>query len=287
MKKIYGKELGRWIIALLSTLILFLIIGLVSPKVFFINDDENIMYTLAGYYTNGVPFDHSFLNYVLAGFLRLLYTLVPIVPWYGIFHVFVLFCSVVIIQKVILKEGYYRNWNWHKSLIIGTSFFLMFLIYPTILMQFTTTAAFAGTASVILILGKKFDKDSKLELIFDSVLSIIFLLLCFMHRKNTGYVILCFYGGTVLFQYLKILFLCVQKEYIKKAILKLSIQVFVSLAALFCVISINAVKRNTDGWNYFYNYDNARFKMTDYPHDSYEENPELYESLGLVRNFTS
>lgn len=280
MKKIYEKELGRWIIALLSTLILFGVIALISPKVFFINDDENIMYTLAGYYTDGIPFDHSFLNYVLAGFLRLLYTFAPSVPWYGIFHVSVLFSSVAIIEKTILKEGYYRNFTWYTSLVIGISFFLMFLTYPTILMQFTTTSAFAGTAAVVLVLDKKYEKDSKTELILDDVLSVLFLLLCFMHRKNTGYVILCFYGGTVLYQFIKILFLRSKKERLSKNIWKFILQLFISIVALLCVISIDSVKRNTDGWQYFYAYDNARFKMTDYPHDSFEENPELYSSIG-------
>lgn len=280
MKKLYEKELGRWGIALFAGVFLFVIVSVISPKAFFINDDENIMYTLAGYYTNGIPGDHSFVNYVLASALRGLYSLFPRQPWYGIFHVYVLLFAVVIVEKTIIKEGFYADWSIFQSLLIGVGLFLTVLVYPTILMQFTTTAAFAGTAAVALVLGRRPQSDSKVEQTVDGILSGIFLLLCYMHRKNTGYVILCFYVGTVLLQYVKII--TYKKEPEKKGgrIKRFSKQTIIAIAFLVCIIGIDSAQRSTAQWKEFYEYDNARFKVTDYPHDSFEENPELYKSIG-------
>lgn len=279
VRDVYKREIGRWAIALILTLVLFAIASCFSERVFFINDDENMLYTFAGYYTNGQPFEHNFVNYVLGGFFRLLYTLVPSLPWYGIYHVAILYLAVAIINKTILKIAFKHRVSLWKSCLICVGLYFIVFVYPTLLMQFTTTATYAGAAAVALVLGKDFERDSKGTQIADGVLSVTLILLCYMHRYNTGYVQFCFYGGTVLYQYCK-LFVCRKKQWAKRGIGSLSLQMFILVLGLVSVISINAIKRDTEGWDYFKAYDSARFKVTDYPHDTIYENPELYQSLG-------
>ena len=280
IRKLYKTEIGRWAMALVFTFIIFIIAGIFYERVFFINDDENIMYTLAGYFTNGQPFEHVFLNYVLGGFFRLLYTLAPSMPWYGIYHVLVLYFSIVIINKTILKESWKRDIPLWKGIIVCGVLYGVAFIYPTVLIQFTTTATFAGTSAVVLVLGKDWELDSSFTKIIDGVLSIFLILLCYMHRYNTGYVLFCFLGGTILYQYCKIFSSINSKRHFKQKLRGLSLQVGLICIGLLCVVVISSRKRNTAGWEYFREYDSARFKVTDYPHDTMEQNPALYDSIG-------
>lgn len=277
--KIYKKEVGRWAVSILLTLILFVIAGSFSERVFFINDDENMLYTFAGYYTNGQPFEHNFVNYVLGGFFRLMYTLIPSLPWYGIYHVVILYLAVMIINKTILKVGWKKQLSIWNSILICIGVYFIVLVYPTLLMQFTTTATYAGAAAVALILGEDWEKDSKATKIIDGALSILLMLLCYMHRYNTGYVLFCFYAGTILYQYCK-LFFPGKTNTAKRQVINLFVQVLILVLMLASVITISTIKRNTDGWEYFRAYDSARFKVTDYPHDTIYENPGLYEAIG-------
>ena len=270
---IYEKEWGRAVISILMTGAFFAIITIVCPRVFFINDDENIMYTLAGYYTYGEPYDHSFINFCLSYVLRRFYRLMPSLPWYAIFHIGVLAVSVVLIFKTILKETYRKKLPLLIGLLINTALFSTVYIFPTTLMQFTTTSAFAGAAAATVLLGVDFKHDQKEVLIVDLAMSVIMLLVCYALRKNSGYVAICFYFGTLLYIGIRVF----KRD--KKAVIKLGCTALAVVLLLFSMIGIDKWKRSSDEWNAFYEYDEARFKCTDYPHDSYKDNPELYESL--------
>ena len=282
--KLYAVESGRWAISFLLTALLFVAVTLVCPRVFFINDDENIMYTISGYYTFGVPYDHSFINFCLSAALRGLYGLIPSVQWYGVFHMCVLFLSVTIIFKTVLRECFNKDLPLYIALICNLTLFALLYLFPTTLMQFTTTSAMAGAAACVLLLGVHWNVDGKVQVVLDLILSVLLLLICYMHRKNTGYVAICFYGGTWLFQLVKVLTTKDVDRQIKKRRLRAVLGTLAAAVVLLAaVIGIDKVARNTDQWRSFYEYDNARFKVTDYPHDSYDDNPELYESIGWSR----
>lgn len=45
----------------------------------------------------------------------------------------------------------------------------------------------------------------------------------------------------------------------------------------------NSAIRSTEDWIEYKNFDTARYKMQDYPHDYASDNPELYESIGWTK----
>ena len=284
LKKLYNSEWGRILIAFVMTGLLFALVSFISPRVFFINDDENIMYTLSGYYTYGVPYDHPFINYCLAFVLRTLYRFIPGIQWYGVFHIAVLIASVTIIFKTVFKVSCYKKLPFFIPVLVNLALYGGLYLFPTTIMQFTTTSAMAGAASVVLLLGIEWKMDSKAQIRTDLVLSVLFLLLCYMHRKNTGYVAVCFFAGTVLFLLIKILIMrrqtVKQRKVRRSSIRRLILCVLAAVILLGAVVSLNSLRRSSENWQHYYAYDTPRFRMTDYPHDSYYENPELYQSLG-------
>lgn len=288
LNKLYKTEIGRIVIALFVTIVFFAVLYIKSAIVFFINDDENIMYTLAGYYTGGNTADHSFVNYFLGVILRAAYEVFPGIPWYGIFHVVILFLSVTVIGKSILKISYKNNIPLFYPVCIFSSLCVICYVSPIILMQFTTTSTLAGTAALALFFAAQDDETSSKWKYIDIGLSIVFLLVCYMHRKNTGYIILCYYALTALYRCIrKIIFS--QKPFIfwqRGKNCRKNIGVLcIGLVSIFIVaFGSQNIFRATQEWDEFYKYDEARFKMTDYPHDSIYDNPELYEELGWTES---
>ena len=281
LKKGYSSEWGRCLIAAGMTAVFFLVINWKSHVVFFINDDENILYSLAGYYTNGIPGDHSFVNYLLAAFIGGLYSLIPAVPWYGVFHVVVLFLSVMAISMALLRIAEKSHVPLFAALCLISSMVLLCYLYPVTLMQFTTTSAMAGTAAVALLVSADMDEEN--NRIVDHVLSGVFMVVCYCHRKNTGNVILCFYTLVMVYQLAKrFCALGEAKNKVKKTLINKGPGCFFAtlLCIIFAVLISQNVVRTNEEWNNFYKFDEARFKVTDYDHDSYWENPELYEEMG-------
>ena len=150
-----------WIWSIFISVSIFVVTNQLAQKAFYTNDDENIMYTLAGYYTNGVPQDHPFVNAILAVVLGRLYYLFPALPWYGIFHLGVLCGCTGVLFKVTLEWGRKSGISFLSSNLFAFLGYCTIIMYPSILLQFTTTSACAGGAAVLLILGTDFKDDIK------------------------------------------------------------------------------------------------------------------------------
>jgi len=281
IQRIYSKEEYRIAFSLILTLVLFKLTSFFAPHMFFINDDENIMYTLSGYYTYGKPFDHYFVNFCLSFFLRLLYSVMPFVQWYGVFHVTVLIVSVALVFKTTMRYCYRQGIPFIVSLLMNLTLYYGIFVFPSILMQFTTTAAFAGAAACVLLFGIDLRYDSKHLILMDSALSILMLLLSYMHRKNTGMIIFCFYFGTAVYHFAKHYFSRrrFKRTFRLKSLKRLGAIVLSCVILLGAVTFINKVARSNEEWKTYLEYEDARFRVTDYPHDSYDDNPELYKSI--------
>ncbi len=274
----YCAYWGMWIWSIFISVSIFVVTNQLAQKAFYTNDDENIMYTLAGYYTNGVPQDHPFVNAILAVVLGRLYYLFPTLPWYGIFHLGVLCGCTGVLFKVTLEWGRKSGISFLSSNLFAFLGYCTIIMYPSILLQFTTTSACAGGAAVLLILGTDFKDDIK-KIIFEEALAIGFVLLCYMHRKNSGMVVFCFYFCTIFYQWIKYYIAPSQRLKARKYLKSLVICALVTISSIVAIQVVSNCMRSSDIWDSYYKYDEARYKMTDYKHDTYSENPELYEEI--------
>lgn len=267
-------EKGRLLVSCALIGFYYIVMLLSFHIVFFINDDTNIMYTVAGYYAK-TPADHPFVNNVLANILNMLYSVMPTLPWYGLFHVFIILFSLIMIMKSLIKENIEKKNNIWIILAILCAILLFLFLFPTVLMQFTTTSALAGTASVILLLSHK-SSDSKKVQICDLSLSVLLMAICYMHRKNSAYVLICFWLYTLAYKVFKLYIIKgTIYTYLKKVIL-----LVLSLASVLITVTfVSLYNRSSEEWKFYKSYDTARFHMMDYPHDNRNENPELYKEI--------
>lgn len=263
-----------WVISSLFVFSLYLILCISMNIVFYINDDTNILYTLAGYYTNGIPSDHPFLNAVLSYVLQFLYLICGSVPWYGLFHFFSVFLSLVIINAAFLKIIIKRDYPLLYALLFCCCVTLVFFVYPMVLLQFTTTSTLLGTAALLLMLNLNQPRISDR----DFVGSVILLVLSYMVRKNSGQILLCFWILTLIYLYVKEVYI------IKLPVKNLIVNYFKNILLLsfsFALVFLgNFALRSSKEWENYFEFDTARFHVQDYPHDTKSDNPELYESLG-------
>ena len=269
--------LPRIFFSFLICCVIYLCLSFFFHFTFFINDDENIMYTLSGYYTYGIPSDHPFINYILSFILRNLYSFFPKIQWYTAYHIFIIISSLTIFNNLIIKYLYGKLNN---LIIILFSFItdLAVFSYVIILFQFTTTSTLAGCTVIALIydLGVKISNNTN-NYILNITFIILYSILCYMHRKNTFYVVSCF----ILLVFIYII--CENFKKIRKCNKILIILFFtfilIFLSVILCEV-ISQKKRSSIFWQNYYEYDTARFHMTDYPHANYLEEPQLYEEIG-------
>ena len=273
---IIDKSGFRILISLFICVTLYISFVSFFHLVFFINDDENIMYTLSGYYTYGIPDDHPFINVILSAILRRLYGIFPSIQWYSLFHIFIIAGSIVLFNDLLLK---YLNRKCHLIFILLVIILLDIAIfsYVMILMQFTTTSALAGCTAILLLYDYIMEIKKGNRRIIHIPFIITYSTLCYWHRKNTFYVIACFL--LLLFIYCILINFAKVKEN-KSLIIHWLIMLFLIPGAIILSIIANMTKRNSNEWKYYNTYDSARYHMTDYPHDSFIDNPDLYEQIG-------
>ena len=112
----------------------------------------------------------------------------------------------------------------------------------------------------------------KRRVIITGVFVLYILLLA--HRRDSGLALLCYIM-------LAFLYYCIEEgQKIKKILVKFGVIALSYLSATAIVIGINnAVQNYIDGED-FVEYYYARSAFMDYPHDTFDENPQMYEAKG-------
>lgn len=218
-------------------------------------DDGALSSIISGFY--GENDAHAiFINYVLASFLKILYLVCQTVPWYGIFEIFVCFCSMVAINYFLFMTISSKS---NIPLVIVFDFFVAYELYVNL--QFTKTSGIASTSGILIILlFTLFKKRSVLGIILGFVLSII----GFCYRSNMFFIslLLCSTFG--------VLFLLRNKEFDKKDFFKRLVSCMLSLLVLFAFIgALFVIDKNQ--------YSSSEWKYAQ----------EKYKSLQIIADYNS
>lgn len=150
------------------------------------NDDASIQDTLSGRYT-GSPFPiHQYISVFLSYPVYWLYRLFPGVEWWYFICQAMMLLSMLLINVVIGLEA-----EKNRFPLILTWFFVgiidfTYLSYPISNTAYTIVAAFAGTASMLLLMSN--EKGRPICFIISCVLFFISLFL----RYQSEIVLLCF-----------------------------------------------------------------------------------------------
>ena len=285
MKKIdlnLKNTYGQWFLSFFITLLFFLIVIFTNDLIFATNDDSRILYALAGYATGSSYPEQPFINYFLGYLISTLYNFNSHIPWYGLYHIFALFISIVVIFKCFYKIAFQKDENIIKTIFIQIVLMIVVFLYPLVALQFTTTSAILGSSSIPVILTLNYS-DSKKTYILSYIYCFVSLLFSFMTRSLSWYCVIVFFGLACLYKICQ--YYNIDKKNLKKpiSIFLLGI-VIVTTCFWFKIISVS-IKNNSEITQSYNEYNEYRVKYMDYgEHDSYEENPQLYNQINWTEN---
>ncbi len=265
------KTIVLWSVIL--TGLVFLTTVLTSEMSYLTNDDGGIQSALSGF-TTGEPYPyHQFISVILSFPIAGLYKILPGVQWWYVWSLVAMAVGIFLVQYCFLRVAV----NGKHSLIVVFCILIFldigFFIYPIANVSFTIVPAILGTGLIagLFWLAEKETIKHKRWIFFGIVIGYILLL---SHRRLTGLAVLCYLLLAFLYYYVN------KSEDLKKAALK-----FIGTAGMFLLITaalttFNSTLQNNHNGEDFVAFNSARSQFMDYPHDSYTENPELYEEVG-------
>lgn len=235
---------------------------------YYTNDDGSIQDTLSGLLT-GEPYPvHQFINVVLSYPLSLAYKLCGEIQWWYIYSHILIIIGMFLIHKVII-DMIYRKKN--SELIIA--FFLLEVIDILFIndviqkVSFTMVPVILGTGIILNVLTSDAHFFSKKYLLILT----IGLVICFIHREECGMVLFCYLLVAAIYM--------TQNELLRTRIKYISLIMFLPIIICMGLGIINSnIQKNINGVA-FDEFNKARVEYGDYPHDSFEENPDLYSKV--------
>lgn len=280
LKKTYASELGRWIMSAFVSFFILGILFLLFRPVFMTIDDPRVRYVYAGYAAGEPVGNYLFCNVILGSAIAGLYKLAPGIPWYVIYHILLIGLSSGAIGKTIYKFCYKKGITANVAVFIHIATYLALSIISTIMMHFEITAVMTGTVAIVLLLGIS-DEDRRSSQYFDIVFSSFFLFVTFLIAKNNLYAICCYLLVIFVYHLLHMIYTRKKKVFVRLVVIFIPLTVAGIALAFFC----NNMAKKTDEWQKYLSYNKYRVSYWDYPHVTYDENPDLFEEIGWTENF--
>lgn len=278
---LYRTEPGRLLTALaVSGAILAAVFLWVHP-VFMTIDDARLMYVYAGYSTGEPVSTYLFSYHPLSWILSVLYTYFPKIQWYALYQFGVIGLSNALIGKTIYKMAYRRKICFGVAIGVHIGGYLSAALISTILMHFEITAAMAGAAGVMLLLGIDYDQDRRGVKIADMVMSILCIAASYVIQFNAFYAACCYLLVVLVVAVLT----GVREKNAKKVLIQLGCYFLCLAVAVAGVNLIEDNSKDTEQWDTYYQYNKYRVSFWDYPHVSYSEDPETFEQMGWTETF--
>ena len=276
---LFQNELVQFLLANLTVLALFIITSQISYSTYTTTDDVLLMQRLSGCF-NSAPVDWaSFLSPIVCKVVAGLYRTFPGYPWYVILQIVLIFASCVTILWCILKKcrGKY-------PLALGYLLFAVLYLaaYGWVLlrMHFYYVAVMAGAASIALILTT--DYRQKAETVVCGLGIVFFAGVTFAYSLDIGYVFLCYMLLGIVYRV--IMAWTEKKSRVLSVITGFVLIAVITLAFQGSRMIFKSARLQVNGKEYV-EWNTYRVSFWDYPTVDYDENPELYQSVGWTREF--
>lgn len=250
------------ILAVTITLLSLVLLWQICPIMYQNNDDKFLLYMIAGYTTGKPEMATIFGGFLWAKIIGLLYQLYNGITWYTLASIVVIGFSIAVINRSLITS------NKTKVIVLDLVFMLAIfagmLAYFSTAIQYTMTAAYAGTAGCcMLLIALREQNASRLHV----VLSVVLLALSYSIRKQMGLVVLSCYCFVLLFGYFK---------YAKKIVVKYAIVIFLVFGLVY---SSNYIYEKATGLSEFNCYYSIVQGWIDYPHVDIKDDEKLYNSV--------
>lgn len=238
-----------------------------GAMIFHSNDDASIQDTLSGRYT-GTPFPvHQYISVFLSYPIYWLYKLWPNIEWWYILSQSIMLISLLLINYSIGREAEKKHYPFFLFLVLVLIVDFTYFAYVISNTAYTIVSAFAGTASITLLITNNRRRDKIIVCVFLFLISLFY-------RYHSGLVMLCF------------LLLCVIYVFFDKHKVD-GRRIFACVGLVLFVSGFTVLMNKTDsviqGYINGQDYEelvSARGRYKDYAHDSYENNPQIYQDVG-------
>lgn len=205
LNKAAEKDWVRWGLSLAVVALFFLWTLRITVLSFMTNDDTSLVRTLAGIPKWGLDYaSSSFSNIYFCAFLSLFYRINPEGWWYTGYHLVAILVSCTIIGRCILLKTSRHAWPVLVGCLLHFFLCIGLFMYPLSQLSFTVTPAIVGSAAVALVLCRDETEKTSARILLD-IVGILLMLLCYLHRADSGKALLCFWALAVLYQTVKTL----------------------------------------------------------------------------------
>ncbi len=241
------------------------------------NDDAMLRSLVEGSYT-GTPEAHLiYIMYPLGYIGKVLYQMLPVIPWYDIFMVGMHYLSWILILGRIGEQVQTKK---SKTILILSVFALILLLDAKYVMmhQYTILAAWLAAVAILFAMTRHGEKGHLKR--WESTVCIVFSILCLWLRKQVFFLAVPILLMAILMN------LVIRKKEIKgkKEKFRFASLIFPGVLAVLIAISfgIESIAYGGEEWKEFQEYNTARTDIYDYYGiPAYEPNMNWYFAGGL------
>lgn len=267
------KRHVRFLIALLTTAVCFLIAALSSTLSYMTNDDAGIQSLLSGNVTGEPYITHQFINIILGAFISFLYKLLPQIQWWYVYSLLLLAAGIFMLHFCIIKICKDKKISLKTAILVIAVVDISFMVYSIANVSFTTVPAVLGTGLVALLFASDNVKNKR-TLKWIGCIVVIGYVLLLIHRSASAYALICYILLGVLWNFTG------RYKVDRKLVVRFGTVCMFFVLLTGCITGLNKIADEKINGTEFIQYNAARARYKDYGHDSYVENPELYEEAG-------
>ena len=255
---------------------LFLALSLRFDFYYDLNDDVLIKDIISGAYT-GTPDAHSIqMLYPLSLLISLLYRVIPVLPWLGIF---LCACHGVCFFLIAKRSLSFVEKEVNKMFLLLTeaSLIMTLFLYEAVFVQYTVTAALLAACACFLVFTSE-KKETPGVFLKENAVAIILVILAFNLRSEMLLLMSPFIAFTGIVKWAS-----EQKFFAKETIRKYVSLIGVILAGLALSLLIDTLAYSGKDWKEFRDFFNARTQVYDYTwYPQYDEAEGFYRDLGVT-----
>lgn len=274
-KRKYRPQINT-VYALAMVVFLFLAFSLRFDFYYDLNDDVLIKDIVSGAYT-GTPDAHSIqMLYPLSLLISLLYRIIPVLPWQGIF---LCACHGICFFLIARRSLSFVEREISKIILLLTeaSLIMTLFLYEAIFVQYTVTAALLAACACFLVFTSE-NRETLRAFLKENAVAIILVILAFNLRSEMMLLMSPFiaFTGIVKWSSEDVVF---AKETVKKYVSLIG----VILMGLALSLLVDILAYSGKDWKEFRDFFNARTQVYDYTwYPEYEEAQEFYRDLGVT-----
>lgn len=233
------------------------------------NDDASVQLAMAQSYVDS-PYPLNLISrFVPTIIVSTLYSLVPTVQWWHVYSVALVGTGAFLLTYAILLLTRGNRVRLALGVCAGLLLNLTLIAFPLCRISFTTVPAVLGAGVLAWYFA-----SPKSDAVALRITCAALFVLTISHRQASGLVCLVFFLLTI----------CAKGVYEHGVSVRALKKVLPFAGAIACValliVAGNRLIQANANSEEFKTFNSARIRYMDYPHDSYDDNPAIYDKVG-------